>query len=98
MLSTGVFHPWNGGKIIFRKRNDGWAFLLAVQESLDKQLGRFLRKKRGDMTFAAFSRKTGVPGSTLFRLENGEQSVTLRRLEQVLKRLKCSLKDVFPAG
>jgi DNA-binding Xre family transcriptional regulator len=34
--------------------------------------------------------------STLFRLENQQQSVTLGRLEQILERLKCKLGDVFP--
>ena len=65
---------------------------------LDEQLGEFLRKKRGDATYAAFARKLGVSASTLYRLENGEQSITLQRLEQVLARLKCSIRDVFPDG
>ena len=47
------------------------------------------------MTFAAFSKKTGLPRSTLFRLENGEQSITLGRLNQIMDRLKCSLEDIF---
>ena len=47
------------------------------------------------MTFVQFSRKTGLPASTLFRLENSQQSITLGKLELVLKRLKCSTGDVF---
>ena len=47
------------------------------------------------MTCAAFSQKTGLPRSTLFRLENGEQSITLGRLHQIMDRLKCSLEDIF---
>lgn len=47
------------------------------------------------MTFAQFSLKTGLPPSTLFRLENGEQSITLRRLDHVLHRLRSSISDVF---
>ena len=62
---------------------------------LDKKLAVFLRKKRGDMTFAAFSRKVGLPTSTLFRLEQCQQSITLGRLHQVMKRLKASLDDIF---
>ena len=53
------------------------------------------RKQRGEMTFVQFSRKTGLPASTLFRLENAQQSITLGKLELVLKRLKCSTGDVF---
>ncbi len=50
------------------------------------------------MTFAAFSRLTGLPRSTLFRLENCEQSITLGRLQQVMDRLKVEWQDVFGAG
>ena len=63
--------------------------------SLEKQLGDFLRKSRGEMTFAQFSKKLGLPPSTLHRLENGEQSITLRRLQQVMKRLNVRLSDIF---
>jgi len=42
-----------------------------------------------------FSRKTGLPVSSLYRLERGEQSVTLSKLDQLLKQLKCSTADVF---
>ena len=63
---------------------------------LDKQLATFLRRARGEQTFAEFSRKTGLPPSTLHRLENGEQSATLTRVHQLLTRLKCSPQDVFP--
>ena len=63
--------------------------------SLDKKLAVFLKKARGEMTYAQFSKKTGLPPSTLHRLENGQQSITLGRLQQVMDRLKVSLKEVF---
>ena len=47
------------------------------------------------MTFAQFSKKVGLPPSTIFRLERCEQSITLGRLDAVLKKLKCTLEDVF---
>ena len=67
-----------------------------VRSSLDKQLGNFLRKKRGNETFSKFSKRIGVGKGTLFRLERGEQSITLSRLNEIIKRLKCSLRDIFP--
>jgi transcriptional regulator with XRE-family HTH domain len=67
-----------------------------VSEKLERQLAAFLRKKRGDMTFAQFSRKLGLPPSTLHRLETCQQSVTLRRLQQIMNRLKSSITDIFP--
>jgi DNA-binding Xre family transcriptional regulator len=48
------------------------------------------------MTYARFSRIAGLPPSTLHRLENGTQSLTLKKLEQMFKRLKCKVSDVFP--
>lgn len=63
--------------------------------SLQAQLGRFLRKRRGDLTLPAFARKLGISSSSLHRMEMGEQNVTLRTLEQLLKRLNCRVSDVF---
>ena len=63
---------------------------------LETQLGRFLRTQRGEMTFAQFSKKIGFPPSTLHRLEQGAQSITLRGLRQIMRKLKCGLTDLFP--
>ncbi len=62
---------------------------------LAQQLGRFLRKRRGDLTYQQFARKLGVSDSTLQRLEMGEQNITLKTLEQILERLKCRVSEVF---
>ena len=62
---------------------------------LDKQLAKWLREQRGEMTFAQFSKKVGLPPSTIHRLENGDQSITLGRLDKVLTKLKCTMTDVF---
>ena len=69
--------------------------LLEVPSPLDKKLAKWLRDQRGEMTFAAFSKKTGLPASTIFRLERCEQSITLGRLDAVLSKLKGSVADVF---
>src|SRR3954464_1748537 len=68
---------------------------LWVASELDEKLAAFLRKKRGEMTYADFSRKVGLPKSTIFRLEQLQQSITLGRLETVMQRLKCTLDDIF---
>jgi transcriptional regulator with XRE-family HTH domain len=67
-----------------------------VRKGLNKQVAAFLRVRRGDQTYASFGRKVGLSPSTLFRLENGEQSITIQKLEQVLARLRCTVRDVFP--
>jgi transcriptional regulator with XRE-family HTH domain len=45
------------------------------------------------MSYAELSKKTGLTASSLFRLEQGQQSITLGRLHEVLKRLKLTLGD-----
>ena len=81
---------------LFRIWNDIAGSVRGVPASLETQLGRFLRARRGEMTFAQFSRKLGLPPSTLHRLEQGAQSITLRGLQQIVRRLKCGLSEIFP--
>lgn len=81
---------------LFRIRNSLFPKIPTVPESLESQLARFLKERRGEMTYAQFSRKLGFPPSTLHRLEQGSQSITLRGLQQILRKLKCGLVDVFP--
>jgi len=71
------------------------AHTAAVAASMQKQLGQFLRKRRGEMTLPAYARKLGISSSSLHRMEMGEQNVTLTTLERLLKRLKCNVADVF---
>jgi transcriptional regulator with XRE-family HTH domain len=66
-----------------------------MRQTLDNQLAVFLRKRRGQITYAAFAKKLGITPSSLFRLENCQQSATLKTLQQIMDRLKCSWADVF---
>jgi transcriptional regulator with XRE-family HTH domain len=66
-----------------------------VAGRLEKQLASFLRRERGERTYAEFSKKLGLPPSTLHRLEQCQQSITLRSLQQIMDRLKCWLTDIF---
>jgi DNA-binding Xre family transcriptional regulator len=69
--------------------------LLGVAGKLERQLALFLRQRRGEMPYAKFAKKIGLPQSTLHRLEMCRQSITLSRLELILTRLKCTVTDVF---
>ena len=71
------------------------AHTAVVAASMQKQLGQYLRERRGEMTLPAFARKLGISSSSLHRMEMGEQNVTLTTLERLLKRLKCNAADVF---
>lgn len=65
-------------------------------KSLRKQLAAYLRERRGEKTLRDFGREAGLSSSTLQRLELGEQNVTVDTLENVLHKLKASVRDVFP--
>jgi transcriptional regulator with XRE-family HTH domain len=63
---------------------------------LDRQLASFLRKTRGNLSYAGFSKKVGLSHTTLHRIERGEHHLTLNKLETILVKLGVRLKDVFP--
>lgn len=59
------------------------------------QLGAFLKRERGEMTYAQFARRVGISKSTVQRMEQGEQNVTLDTLEAVLAKTKRQMSDIF---
>jgi hypothetical protein len=63
--------------------------------SLDKAFSLFLKTLRGDRSYAQLAKELGIAESTLYRLINGEQSATLRGVENVLQKLGLSPADVF---
>jgi len=67
-----------------------------VRRNLDRQLAAFLKKKRGGLSYAAFSKRAGLSHTTLHRIERGEHRLTLSKLETVLQKLKIRLRDIFP--
>jgi transcriptional regulator with XRE-family HTH domain len=60
------------------------------------QLAKYLRKARGEISFAQFSKKTGLSHMILYRIEKGEHHLTLNKLEGVMRKLKIRLSDIFP--
>lgn len=76
----------------------GYIFLqyYVVSKRLSLQLAAFLRRERGEQTLAQFAKQLGISDSSLHRLEMGEQNITLDTLEEMTKRLKCRLGDLFP--
>jgi len=63
---------------------------------MDRQLALFLRKTRGELSYAQFAKKTGISHMTLFRIEKGEHHLTIDKLETVMLKLKVRLRDIFP--
>jgi hypothetical protein len=49
----------------------------------------------GFFVYRTLHRKLGITLSSLFRSENCQQSITLKTLQQITDRLKCSWSDSF---
>lgn len=71
---------------------------VGMAASLQVRLGQFLRQRRGDLSLPAYARKLGISSSSLHRMEMGEQNVTLKTLELLLKRMKSDVTEVFGDG
>jgi DNA-binding Xre family transcriptional regulator len=65
-------------------------------DSLATRLGKRLQELRGEEPQLKFSRKLGISNSSLNRMEQGEQNVSLKTLDVLCKRLKCDVADLFP--
>jgi len=63
---------------------------------LRQQLAHEIRRRRGDTPHRDFARQLGVSKSSLHRIEMGEQNVGLDLLEQLCRRLHCTIGELFP--
>lgn len=68
---------------------------LIQRPGLDGQVSTFLKHHRGEESYFAFGRKVGVSASTLFRIETGQQSITVGTLDRILENLGLTITDVF---
>ena len=59
------------------------------------RLARKIRRLRGDQTKMAFAKKLGIAESSLNRIEQGTQNVTLATLDRLCRRLKCDVADLL---
>ena len=66
-------------------------------ETLNRQLARQIKQRRGQATQTEFARKLGIAVSSLNRIEQGQQNVTLKMLDKLCKSLKCRVQDLFDA-
>lgn len=63
---------------------------------LRARLAVFVRERRGALPQRAFARKTGLAQSTIMRIENQDQNVTLETLEQLCRVFHVDVADLFP--
>lgn len=63
---------------------------------LRQRLALFIRSKRGNIPQRDFARKIGVAQSTIMRIENLDQNVTLDTLEHLCRTFHADIGDLFP--
>ena len=66
-----------------------------MPKSYDEQLGAFLRERRGDRTLAEFGRIIGLTKASVHKLENAKVSARLQTVEQICRRLRCGMSEIF---
>jgi transcriptional regulator with XRE-family HTH domain len=54
---------------------------------MSEQFAALLKDLKGDMTYAEFSRKTGVDGGYMSRLISCERNIGINTLEQIVNNL-----------
>lgn len=64
--------------------------------NLATRLARRLAELRGEIPQLQFARRLGISKSSLNRLEQGDQNVSLRTLETLCRKLRCDVADLFP--
>lgn len=69
------------------------ASLMKLRKLLAKKL-KELMKERGE-TQAQFSRRIGIGQATLNRVLNGEQSISIDRLEAICNSLRINIGELF---
>lgn len=63
---------------------------------LRARLAIFIRERRGAQPQRVFARKTGLAQSTIMRIENQDQNVTLETLEQLCRVFRVDIGELFP--
>lgn len=82
-------HLRNSGTYVYKKACSH------MDMSLARRLADNLRKRRSGKTQEVFARKLGISRVSLTRIENAEQNVSLKTLQQLCKALKCDIGDLF---
>ncbi|MEZ5527486.1 MAG: helix-turn-helix transcriptional regulator [Gammaproteobacteria bacterium] len=63
---------------------------------LRQRLARYIRERRGKIPQRVFARKIGVAQSTIMRIENEDQNVTLSTLEALCQVFHADIAELFP--
>ena len=61
----------------------------------EKAFAKKVRAKRANESQVSFASRLGIAQSTLNRIENCEQSVTLYMVEKIAERLKVKVVDLL---
>src|ERR1043165_6851246 len=87
-----TYHPMKTAKVAEKSA------VPAAERPADKPtLGRVLRalRARNDWTLKEMSKRTGIPLSTLAKVEHDRLTLTYDKLQQLSERLKIPMSDLF---
>ena len=62
---------------------------------LRESLARGLKKMRGEQSQNQFAKKLGIDSSSLNRIENKVQNVSIDTLEKLCRNLNCGVEELF---
>lgn len=62
---------------------------------LEKRVAAFVKKARGEMSYAQFGAKTKLSKSSIYEIEKGTYRITLTTVERIASGLRVSLSDIF---
>lgn len=60
-----------------------------------KQLALEIRRRRGDLTLRDFAKKLGMSKTTIQRIENEQQNITIDTIEMLCDALKCEVNELL---
>ena len=60
-----------------------------------KYLATEMKRRRGDLSMRDFAVKAGLSKTSLQRIENEDQNVTIDTLEHLCKKFKCDVGDLL---
>lgn len=63
---------------------------------LRSRLAAFIKEKRGSMSQREFARRSGLAQSTIMRIENQDQNVTIKTLERLCQVFRVDVAELFP--
>jgi len=66
-----------------------------MHHRFDRELANFLRQQQGDQTATQYAQRLGLHRSTYYKILALDQSVTLRKLGEMMDRMGWKFENIF---